>query len=159
MAITGASMAVGTPIEYLLAASLGCVVAGIVGLKVSHAPVPDPIEELRRSEVRKVQEQRQDGPTFAERTGQARRLWVTQSLLVLGGATYMASWFVPESIEPFKAAGSVLAVIGFVGLCLAVWCPKCGTAVIWYTLLRQRSGSIRVAAAQIVCPRCGFDPD
>lgn len=100
-------------------------------------------------------------PSFAEQTGQARRLRIAQAIVILGGTTMVAGWWQmkrPAGVW-LTLVGTVIGSVGFVAQCLAVRCPKCSVAVVWHTSKTRRASEAESAALyQVACPRCGHDP-
>jgi hypothetical protein len=99
--------------------------------------------------------------SFAERTGQARRLRVAQWLTAVGGAAIFISWTIKEAHGPaFALVGLAASAVGFVAQCLAVWCPRCRTSVVWHTFTTRRAAEAQlVATYQTACPECGYEPE
>jgi predicted RNA-binding Zn-ribbon protein involved in translation (DUF1610 family) len=100
-------------------------------------------------------------PSFAERTGQARRYWVGQAISILGGIVLVAGWFMFESAwgPTLTLAGMSICLVGFIATCLAVRCPRCRVAVVWHTYkTRSAATADQLAAWQVTCPKCGYEP-
>jgi predicted RNA-binding Zn-ribbon protein involved in translation (DUF1610 family) len=100
--------------------------------------------------------------SFAESTGQARRLWAAYIFLGLSTVVMVVGWWrisEPEGIL-LLVAGLGIFIAAHVAQCVAVRCPRCGTAVVWYTFTTRKPSEANLAALrQVSCPRCGYTPD
>lgn len=99
--------------------------------------------------------------SFAELTGQARRLRIAQAGIILGGLIIVAGWW--QMKGPLGVwltlLGTALSCLAFAAECLSVRCPKCRAAVVWHTFRTRRVSEADAAATyQTVCPKCAFDP-
>jgi hypothetical protein len=186
VAVVNAFMALSERSSVLLMAAAGAVVAAILGAKVagwegesvsatppqapgSGLPTPLPsLLELAKEERRRRESGEPPLPlpaprprSFAERTGQNLRLRVAYGVTVVGGAAVFVGWLALKGplAHVVSAAGAALSVIGLVGQCLAVWCPRCGAAVVWHTFLTRGASEAQFAAVyQPKCPKCGYEP-
>ena len=99
--------------------------------------------------------------SFAQRTGQARRLAATRAIMTLAGFMYLLAWsgYVRPHAVKLIALATLVGLVGFVGECLAVRCPSCKAAVVWHIYkTRKASEADATAVSHSVCPRCGYDP-
>ena len=98
-------------------------------------------------------------PSFAERTGQSRRLVVARSISILGGLGIFVGWSRGADGVWVSLLSTLVGAIGFIWMCLAVRCPRCRTAVVWYAFRTKSFRSAqREAMDQVACPSCGFEP-
>jgi endogenous inhibitor of DNA gyrase (YacG/DUF329 family) len=104
-------------------------------------------------------------PSFAERTGQASRFRVATWITALGGLLSLSgacriSHTAGSGWMWALLAGTLITAVGFVGQCLSVRCPRCRVAVVWHTY-NHRSALVadQMAAWQVACPKCGFEPE
>lgn len=100
-------------------------------------------------------------PSFAELTGQHWRLRTALVLELLGSLIMMTGWRGidgPKGVE-LTMAGTLIALVGFVVICLAVWCPACHTAVVWHTFTTRHAFEAHdFAVYKTNCPKCGYAP-
>jgi len=103
-------------------------------------------------------------PSFAERTGQARRLWVARWLVMFGGVTmtlgaYKARAASADTWLFVLLAGVGICVVGIIAQCLSIRCPRCHVAVVWHTYTHAKAGAAeKLASFQVACPNCGYEP-
>ena len=164
VAVVHAFMALNAPRASLAIATAGAVIAAMVG-----AHVVRHTGESRTTPLEAVAPPLGPPPTpglqprsFAERTGQSRRLRVAHGLTMLGGAAVLARWLdlAGQYGTIVAIVGTAMFAVGLVGECLAVWCPRCGTAVVWHTFLTRKAAEAQLAAVQQPsCPKCGYEPE
>lgn len=90
------------------------------------------------------------GSSVVARTGQ---MWK----VVLGGAALLTGSFAPllSTSGLSWTSGTVLAIVGYAFVCLAVRCPRCGSRWFWQAAL-DASVYGRVFR-RAVCPACEHD--
>lgn len=102
--------------------------------------------------------------SFAERTGQARRLRVTLWICQLGGLGGSIFLIVSLALGRFFDLGWVLSIffavsfVGLIGKWLAVRCPQCRTFVVWHLYKTVGITGFGEGMASDACPKCGYVP-
>lgn len=97
------------------------------------------------------------GPFF-RRTGQAWKIVIAQLLFLTAAGLTAARWgFLGRhklELEQF-----VLSASWFLWVNLALWCPKCGSAVVWRIISGKPIGVALGTFYVTSCPVCSFEGD
>ena len=100
-------------------------------------------------------------PSFAQKTGQHRKLRLAQAVLIMGGLVMVGGCRMMDEARgaALTLVGTLIGAIGFLAMCVAVRCPRCRTAVVWHTFnTRAASEAQEAAVFQTACPKCGYNP-